>query len=333
MSVPLSSVVEEPRPTGGKRDVDVAISNRLYRQLRRVRRVEETIAAIYPSDKIKSPVHLAIGQEQISVGVCDALTAADVAGGTYRSHAVYLAKGGSLPAMMAEMFGKDTGCCRGKGGSMHLIDSRANVMGSSAVVGTVVPNAAGYALAMKMRGDRRVVAVFFGDGATEEGCFYETLNFAALHRLPILFVCENNGLAIHEPLWKRWATEDLCGRVRSFGVRAHYLPTDDVFTIRSTAMAAVERIRDQGPEFMECKTYRWREHVGPNEDYDQGYRARTDAEGPMRNDQVARLAELIAPHEREAIDLEIEEEIAAAVAFAEISPMPSVEELHQHVFA
>ncbi len=313
-------------PDGG------ALTLRLYRQLRRIRRVEESIAEIYPTDKIKSPVHLAIGQEHIAVGVCDALDRADIAGGTYRSHAVYLAKGGSLPAMMAEMFGKDTGCCRGKGGSMHVIDPAVHVMGSSAVVGTVIPNAAGYALALKMRAERRVVAVFFGDGATEEGCFYETLNFASLHKLPILFVCENNGFAIHEPLTKRWATEDLCARVRSFGIRAHYL-TDDVFAIRETAANAVARVRDGAPEFIECKTYRWREHVGPNEDYDQGYRTRDEAERWKCSDQVARLAALISPAERAVIDAEIEAEIEASIAFAETSPAPAPEELHTHVFA
>lgn len=307
---------------------------RLYWSLRRIRRVEEVIAEIYPSDKIKSPVHLAIGQEQVSVGVCSVLRPEDIVGGSYRSHAVYLAKGGNLPAMMAEMYGKDTGCARGKGGSMHIIGPEANVLGSSAVVGTVIPIAAGNALAIKMRGENRVVAAFFGDGATEEGCFYETLNFAALKKLPILFVCENNGYAIHEPLSKRWANEDVCGRVRAFGIPAHQIPDGDVFAIRRAAAEAVDRIRaGKGPEFMECKVYRWLEHVGPNLDYDQGYRSRSEADVWMRNDQMKRLADLLPQTVRERLDSEIENEIAAAVAFAEDSPSPEPNELYSDVFA
>jgi pyruvate dehydrogenase E1 component alpha subunit len=307
---------------------------RLYHALNRIRRVEEVIAEIYPTDKIKSPVHLAIGQEHIAVGVCDALKPDDLVGGTYRSHAVYLAKGASLRALLAEMYGKDTGCARGKGGSMHVIGPDANVLGTSAVVGTGISNAAGHALAIKRRREKRVVAVFFGDGATEEGCFYETLNFASLHKLPVLLVCENNGYAIHEPIAKRWASEALCDRVSTFNMRAHHLPDGDVLAIRRTAVEAIGRIRDgQGPEFMECKTYRWREHVGPCEDYDQGYRARDEATRWLENDQVARLADLLPAANRARIDREIESEIADAVAFAESSPAPDAAELTTHVYA
>src|ERR1700692_3376071 len=159
----------------------------LYRSIYRIRRVEEEIARIYPSDKIKSPVHLSIGQEAVSVGVCEALRPKDVVFGSYRGHALYLAKGGDLKAMIAELFGRIGGCSRGKGGSMHLIDSEAGVMGTSAVVGTTIPNAVGSAYALRSRRKDAVVASFFGDGATEEGVFSESLNFAVLKRLPVLF--------------------------------------------------------------------------------------------------------------------------------------------------
>ncbi|MBY0512547.1 MAG: thiamine pyrophosphate-dependent dehydrogenase E1 component subunit alpha, partial [Gemmataceae bacterium] len=158
---------------------------RLYRSLYRIRRLEEEVARAYPTDKIKSPVHLSIGQEAVSVGVCDALRPQDVVFGTYRGHALYLAKGGDMRAMVAELYGKATGCARGKGGSMHLIDPEAGVMGTSAVVGTTIANAAGYAYALKTRRSDAAVISFFGDGATEEGVFSETLNFAALKRLPV----------------------------------------------------------------------------------------------------------------------------------------------------
>ena len=164
---------------------------RLYKALYRIRRVEEEIARVYPSDRIKSPVHLSIGQEAVSVGVCEALRPQDIVFGTYRGHALYLAKGGALKPMLAELYGKATGCARGKGGSMHLISLEAGMMGASAVVGTTIANAVGYAYALRLQRQEAIVASFFGDGATEEGVFGESLNFAALKRLPILFVCEN----------------------------------------------------------------------------------------------------------------------------------------------
>src|SRR3990167_5953243 len=192
---------------------------RLYKRMSLIRRFEMRLAEIYHTDAIKSPVHLSIGQESIAVGVCDPLEKDDIVSNTYRCHATYIAKGGDLNEMMAELYGKSTGCAGGKAGSMHLVDMRRGIMGASAVVGTTVPVAAGYALAMQMQahnsGHQRIVVSVFGDGATEEGCFYETLNFASLHKLPILFVCENNRLAIHTPLEKRWATERMCERVRS----------------------------------------------------------------------------------------------------------------------
>src|SRR5262249_36910527 len=160
--------------------------------------------------------------------------------------------------------------------SMHLIDMTHHILGTSAVVGTTVPIAVGYSLALKREGEGRVVVAFFGDGATEEGVFYESLNFASLHQLPVLFVCENNFLAIHTPLEKRWATRQLCERVRTYGIPAHQVTDSDVLMIRNMAEDATASMRreDSGPVFLECHTYRWREHVGPGEDYDAGYRSR-----------------------------------------------------------
>lgn len=307
---------------------------RVYRSLRLIRRTEEEIARIYPSDKIKSPVHLSIGQESVSVGVCDILDAGDVISATYRGHAAYLAKGGDLKRMMAELYGKGTGCAAGKAGSMHLIDMGANVLGMSAVVGTTIPVAAGYAFALQREGKGRIAVSFFGDGATEEGVFSETLNFASLHKLPILFVCENNGFAIHSPIANRWATEALCERVRTYGIEAKELADDDVFAIREAAGQAAQAIRGGGgPQFIECKTYRWREHVGPGEDYDDGYRTRDELDAWQAQDQVAATGAMLDDAERQAIDDEVEGLIAEAVVFAEQSPWPEPEELYSHVFA
>jgi len=306
----------------------------IYRKLWLIRRVEEEIARIYPSDKIKSPVHLSIGQEAVAVGVCDPLRPDDVVSGTYRSHASYMAKGGDLRALFAELYGKDTGCARGKGGSMHLVDMNRYILGTSAVVGTTVPIAVGYSLVLQREGKGRVAVSFFGDGATEEGVFYESLNFAALHRLPVLFVCENNFLAIHTPIEKRWATRQLCERVRTYGIPAHQVPDSDVLKIRQAAAEAIAAMRSgSGPAFLECHTYRWREHVGPREDYDDGYRSRDELLRWQAMDQVGVIGAKLDPSERASVEAEIEKQIADAVQFAENSPYPEPKALYAHVFA
>ncbi|OFX13896.1 MAG: acetoin dehydrogenase, partial [Alphaproteobacteria bacterium RIFOXYD12_FULL_60_8] len=216
---------------------------RLYRLLRLIRRVEEEVARIYPTDKIKSPVHLSIGQEFVAVGAIDPLNADDVVGITYRGHAAYIAKGGNLNAMMAELFGKKDGCAGGKAGSMHLVDPDAGILGASAVVGTSVPIGLGYALAMKRQGKGRVALLFCGDGATEEGAFTESLNFAALHKLPAVIVVENNSYAIHAPQSKRWATDRLCQRAETYDVPATLISSGDIFEVRQAVAEAVGRAR------------------------------------------------------------------------------------------
>jgi 2-oxoisovalerate dehydrogenase E1 component len=300
-----------------------------YRSLYRIRRVEEEIARVYPSDKIKSPVHLSIGQEAVSVGVCEALRLDDVVFGTYRSHAYYLAKGGDLKKMMAELYGKATGCAKGKGGSMHLVDVAHGVMGASAVVGTTIANAVGYAYALKLQRKDSIVVSFFGDGATDEGVFHESLNFAALKQLPLLFVCENNSYAIHTHLLRRHKEANLCERVRAYGMPAPRVDNNDILTIHEQAKVAVSELRGRqaGPFFLECLTYRWKEHVGPNDDFHLGYRSYEEARPWVEGDQLARLAALIAPGSRERIEAAVEEEIRTAIAFAEQEPFPDAGEL------
>jgi TPP-dependent pyruvate/acetoin dehydrogenase alpha subunit len=306
----------------------------LYRSLLRIRRVEEEIARVYPSDVIKSPVHLSIGQESVSVGLCEPLRIEDAAFGTYRSHALYLAKGGDLRAMIAELYGKATGCAKGKGGSMHLIDVGAGVFGASAVVGTTIPHAVGYAYAIRLRREPRVVLCVFGDGATDEGVFYESLNFAALKRLPVLFACENNRYAIHTHQRARQHLPEICARAAALGIPSERVDDGDVFTIAAKARAATDAMRrgEGGPVLLECMTYRWKEHVGPGEDYALGYRDRSEAEPWIHGDQVLKLASRLEPAVRTRIEGEVEAEIADAFAFAEESPFPSDAELTTDVF-
>ena len=304
---------------------------RLYRRLLLIRRVEEEIARLYPTDVIKSPIHLSIGQESVSVGVCEALDARDVVFGTYRCHALYLAKGGDLRAMLAELYGKQAGCGRGKAGSMHLVDVAAGMLGASAVVGTTIPHAVGYALASKLRGTGQVVASFFGEGAMEEGVFYESLGFAAERRLPVLFVCENNRYAIHADVMRRM-TGDPCGRVEGFGVVTERVADGDVRNIYAAAARAVDTIRaGEGPRFLECLTYRLKEHVGPGEDWHLGYRSEEEARPWRDADPVRRLPESLPPDERRSIEAAVESELAAAIAFAEASPFPEPSELLAHL--
>ena len=303
---------------------------RLYRSLRRIRRVEEEVIRIYPTDKIKSPVHLSIGQEAVSVGVCEALRREDIVFGTYRNHALYLAKGGDLKALMAELYGKATGCAKGKGGSMHLVDIAAGVMGGSAVVATTIPQEVGYALALQLQGKSQIVVSFFGDGAVEEGAFHESLNFAALKKLPVIFVCENNLYAIHSKLSDRQLLDNIPDRASSYGMNAERIESNDVLRIHER-IAAV-RATGAGPWFFECMTYRWKEHVGPGEDFQGGYRSRAEARMWMESDQVARLGAMLEPATREHINREVEAEIAAAIAYAVASPFPPSAALYTDVF-
>jgi TPP-dependent pyruvate/acetoin dehydrogenase alpha subunit len=306
---------------------------RLYRSLYRIRRVEEEIASIYPSDKIKSPIHLSIGQEAVSVGVCEALQPEDVVFGTYRGHALYMAKGSGLKPMLAELYGKATGCARGKGGSMHLICVEAGMMGASAVVGTTIANAVGYAYALRRQRQEAIVASFFGDGATEEGVFAESLNFATLKRLPIVFVCENNRYAIHTHQNQRQGRPDICARAEAFGILAERVEGNDVLEIHTRARQAVREVRaGSGPRFLEVMTYRWREHVGPGDDYYLGFREADELKPWVANDQVPRLGRLLDAAERDRIEAEVEAEIAEAFAFAEASPFPEPGELSTDVF-
>jgi TPP-dependent pyruvate/acetoin dehydrogenase alpha subunit len=305
------------------------MDTRFFKSLYRIRRVEEEIARIYPTDKIKSPVHLSIGQEWIAVGVCEALGPDDVVFGSYRSHAYYLAKGGDLKKMFAELYGKATGCAKGKGGSMHLVDVAHGVMGASAVVGTTIPNAVGYAYAMKLQKKKKVVVSFFGDGATEEGVFHESLNFAALKQLPVLFVCENNFYAIHTHLSRRQKNPNLCEKAKAHGIVAQQIENGDTAQLYERVNAAAELMRAgrSGPVFLECLTYRWKEHVGPNEDFHLGYRSRQEASSWLERDAVPRAEALLVPEVCSQIKMEVEEEIRAAIRFAEESPYPDPSEL------
>jgi TPP-dependent pyruvate/acetoin dehydrogenase alpha subunit len=307
---------------------------RLYRSMYRIRRVEEEIIRLYPTDKIKSPVHLSIGQEAVAAAVCDHLDRSDVLFGTYRGHALYLAKGGDVPRMMAELYGKVDGCARGKAGSMHLVDPSVGMMGTSAVVATGISNAVGAALALKMQKSKAIVVCFFGEGATDEGAWHESMNFASLRKLPILFVCENNFYAIYSHVKDRMAGPGLVARSQAYGIPAEHVEDHVPMNLHERAGAAIDAVRrGEGPRFIECMTYRWRDHVGPGEDRVHKYRPDAELDAKIRNDNLRIVGDLLSSGQRSAIEAEEEKRISDAIAFAEASSFPEDREVYDHVFA
>jgi TPP-dependent pyruvate/acetoin dehydrogenase alpha subunit len=321
----VNSLVKNPNFDVGK----------AYELMYRARRVDEFIADAVKSGVIPLPVHLSIGQEAVSVGVCMGLQRDDIVFGTYRGHALYIAKGGNLKRMFAELWGKSSGCANGKGGSMHLIDVKAGVMGQSAIVGTGIPNATGYAFGMQYQKKKNIVVNFFGDGATEEGAFHESMNFAALKKLPIIYVCENNGYAISTHQTVRQSELSILARARSYGIETKLIEDNDSKAIFEAVVQAREDIlsHGKGPVFLECTTYRWRQHLGPNEDFGPGGRDKTEAEPWMTNDELIRIGALLQQGEREAVERKVEQEIRAAAKFAEKSPYPTKADMYTAVFA
>lgn len=294
----------------------------LFKSLR-IRLVEEKVIELYPSDKIQSPVHLSIGQEAVAVGACHPLRQTDLLFGTYRSHSFYLAKGGDMKQMFAELYGKVTGCGRGKAGSMHLAAPEVGMMGASAVVASTTPHAVGAALAAKMRKTGQVVMAVFGDGATDQGVHHESLNLAALHQVPALLLCENNGLAVHTSRETRHAYSILeqaaLYRIPAVRLEEGYDPV----AVAALIGRLVGEIRaGGGPRFAEIITCRYLEHVGVGDDSSQPYRDREQLARWKRCDPLLLEPELVA-----RFTPSIAEEIEEAVAFAEASPWPSEADL------
>jgi 2-oxoisovalerate dehydrogenase E1 component len=240
----------------------------------RIRMVEETIAERYSEWEMRCPVHLCAGQEAIAVGVCANLAKEDYVMSAHRSHGHYLAKGGDLKAMLAEIYGKATGCTGGRGGSMHLVDLNCGFLGATPIVGGVIPVAVGTAFASFMKGERRVSVVFLGEASTEEGVFAESLNFASLKKLPVIFVCENNFFSVYSPMSVRQPAErDNVAMARAYGVYGDRGNGNNVIEVYTKTADAVARAQNgSGPVYLEFEPYRWREHCGPNYDNDIGYR-------------------------------------------------------------
>lgn len=311
----------------------------LYRAMLRIRRIEEAISGRYAEQEMRCPVHLSIGQEAVAAGVCAALTQQDGVFSGHRAHAHYLAKGGSLTAMLAEIYGMAEGCCKGVGGSMHMIDLAAGFLGAVPIVGATVPLAVGAAWAAKLRGENRVIVVFFGDGTFEEGVVFESINFAVLHRLPVLFVCENNLYACYTRLSTRQPGRPIHTVAAACGCKAMTADGNDALAVFDAASIAVADLRaGNHPVFLECSTYRWLEHCGPNIDDHLDYRPKTEVAEWKAACPVNRLANMLnaMPEGKNFLanaEREITEEINTAFTVALAGGIPQQEDLPGYLYA
>ncbi len=299
-----------------------------------IRRAEEIIAGLVEAGEARCPCHLYIGQEAVAAGVAAALTAGDTVWGGHRSHGHYLAQGASAEALFAEVLGKTTGCSGGRGGSMHLWDAPRGILGTVPIVAATVPLAAGAALAAKLRGEAHTAVAYFGDGTLEEGHVHETLNLAALYRLPLVFVVENNLYASHMH-WSERRMADHLHRAGEFaGVPGERVDGNDVREVFSAAARAVSRARTGGgPTLIECRTFRWRGHVGASTDIDVGVRRRGELAEWLDRDPIRRVAAQIQVQvDLGPLSQAIEDELAAALAAARGAPAPGPARLLDHVF-
>lgn len=291
-----------------------------WQAMLRIRRAEEAVARMVESGEAVCPCHLYIGQEAIAAGVCAALNRADTVWGGHRSHGHYLAKGGSLEAMFAEILGRASGCSAGRGGSMHLAAAEVGILGTVPIVAATVPLAVGAAMAYKMRGEARVAVSFFGDGTLEEGHVHESMNLAALYRLPVIFVCENNLYASHMHWRERRVLDNLWRAGEFHGIPGERVDGNDVAAVFQTAAAAIDRARaGEGPSLLECRTFRWRGHVGASWDLDVGVERKGELSDWMERDPLRRAFDELTSRgvsdlqERSAaIDREIERALDAA---------------------
>jgi pyruvate dehydrogenase E1 component alpha subunit len=309
----------------------------LLREMIRIRTAEEGVAERYPEQEMRTPTHFSIGQEAIPVGVCQALEVTDVVYSGHRCHAEYLAKGGTLLGMFAELYGREDGCCKGRGGSVHLNAPDVGHVASSAILGETIATAVGSAWAFKMDGISRVAAAFFGDGVTEEGIVHESLNFASVMQVPVIFVCANNGLSTNTPLSVRQPKGiEIWERVQSYGMPSVKVDGNDVFAVYEAATAAVAHCRaGKGPYFIEATTFRARVHVGFETDEEKSFlfRSREVVEAGLADDPVARAAKKLIDEgicteaDVQAWTEAARRDVDAAVDAAKASPYPSPDTL------
>jgi TPP-dependent pyruvate/acetoin dehydrogenase alpha subunit len=311
-----------------------------YASMLRIRMVEEAIAERYQEQEMRCPVHLSVGQEACAVGVCAPLTTQDRMFSTHRCHAHYLAKGGDLKAMLAEIYGKAEGCIGGRGGSMHLAAPDVGLMSSVPIVASAIPLAVGASLSDKLDGNSQVTVSFIGDACVEEGVFHESANFARLHDLPVIFACENNLYSVYTRLDARQPNRSLTALPEAHGIPTKHVDGNNLNAVRAATEWAVERARSgAGPTFLLLDTYRWREHCGPNYDNHIGYRTEAEFEKWRALDPVARAREtlraaaVVNADWFDRLNSELESEIDLAFEFAKNAPLPDPALVTNFVYA
>ena len=311
----------------------------VYSEMLKIRLFEERIIELYPEQEIRTPVHLCIGQEAIAAGVCHHLKKEDYIFTNHRCHGHCIAKGMGLSSIMAELYGKKTGACKGKGGSMHLSDPDYGVLATSAIVGGGIALSVGAALSLKLKKSKNIAVVFFGDGAVDEGAFYESLNFAALKKLPILFVCENNFYATNSPVQSRQPLDNIYKKGEIFGIKGSRCDGNDAKEILSISHALTEKIRKgSGPHLIECRTYRWKGHVGPDCDFSKGCRPKHELDSWTKKCPIKILerqllkSKILTKNKIGEVHGRIQEEIKQAVNFAKNSPFPDAGEVCENVY-
>lgn len=309
----------------------------LFKKIYKIRRVENKIASLYPEQEMRCPVHLSIGQEAVAAGVCQSLSKKDKIISSHRCHAHYLAKGGNLNKMIAEIYGKKTGCADGLGGSMHLQDLKAGVVMSIPIVGSPIPIGAGIALQSlhEKKKNKFITAIFFGEGATEEGIFHETINFASLANLPILFVCENNYYSVYTSIKDRQPKNRKVTEIaKAHGLDASSIDGNDANKVLNVSQRMVKKIRlTSRPALLELKTYRWLEHCGPYWDDSLNYRPKGELKKWIKNCPLVKIKKKIRKQYNkdfiDKIELEIDEQVSKTFEFSKKSKYPNKKNLNK----
>jgi len=309
----------------------------MLRKMYTIRAFEEKADQLFALGKVHGTMHLSIGQEASAVGAVSALRPDDYITSTHRGHGHCIAKNGDVKKMMAEFLGKETGYCRGRGGSMHIADVQSGNLGATGVVGGGLPTAVGAALSVKLQGTDQVVLCFFGDGAANMGIFHESLNLAAIWKLPVIFVCENNQYAMSMSVKRAFPVKDIAQRAAAYAMPGVVVDGNDILAVYEAVSQAVDRARSGGgPSLIECKTYRWKGHSKSDQ---ERYRTREEVAAWKKKDPIARFKAylisegLLTEEEAQAIAQEAQTIIEEAVAFAESSPEPRLEEITEGVYA
>ena len=320
-------------------DISHEVLKELYRVMLRIQKVELKVDELYHEDEMKTPVHLCLGQEAIAAGVCAHLNTDDYVFSNHRGHGHYIAKGGDVKAMVAELYNRVTGCSRGRGGSMHIIDTSVGLLGTSSIVGGSIPIATGAALGSLLKKDGRVSVTFFGDAAVEEGVIYESINFAMLKQLPVVYVCENNFYSVFSHLSKRQARDDIYRRFEGLSIPGYRVEGNNVIEVYRIAGKVIDNARrGGGPSFIECRTYRIKDHHGTGSGVEVGYRTQEEvnewsARCPVRNfERFLTGQKIMTTSEIEKFAVAIDREVEEAFKFARTSPLPDEDEVLENLY-